>query len=196
MTTPEPQVKRPVLFAGENPLIMLYRPGADDLVAVASLWHATFSEQGAGHSLLLWAEPGNPELASIDPTGIYTDNAALGRWVWTTFNRRWDPLLHHGLEQAEPQPARFIHQASGRRLHRISCVTGLTTVELVWEDAQDVFYTVTYPYEYEVSAVIAPCARASITVNGLRVPGEVRPHDDVFQSSAIMAFCETWILRS
>ncbi len=53
----EPPVKRPVIFAGENPLIMLYRPGGDDLVAVASLWHATFTAEGAGHSLLIWADP-------------------------------------------------------------------------------------------------------------------------------------------
>ncbi len=57
MATPQPQVKRPVVFAGENPLIMLYRPGGDELVAVASLWHCAYSEQGPGHSLVIWVEP-------------------------------------------------------------------------------------------------------------------------------------------
>ena len=195
MTTPQPQVKRPVVFAGENPLIMLYRPGSADLVAVASLWHSTYSEQGAGYSLVIWVEPDVAGRAGQTPNGIYTDNAALARWVWTTFNRRWEPLQNRGLDEADPQPARFVQQASGRRFHRITCATGTTIIELEWQAARDVFYTVTYPYEYEVSAVIAPCARASIMVDGQPVIGEVRPHEDVFQSSAIMAFCETWVAR-
>jgi hypothetical protein len=74
-------------------------------------------------------------------------------------------------------------------------MAGATTIELVWQEVQDVLYTVTYPYEYEVSAVIAPCAQAQIIVNGQPVAGEVRPHADVFQSSAILAFCETWMAR-
>ena len=193
MTTLQPQVKRPVMFAGENPLIMLYRPGGDDLVAVASLWHATYSEQGAGHSLVLWVEPDALGRADLAPTGIYTDNAALARMLWTTFNRRWEPLQNRGLAEAEPRPARFVQQSDGRRLHRITCASGTTTIELLWQDGQDLFYTVTFPYEYEVSSVIVPCARASITVNGAPVTGEVRPHDDLFQSSAILGFCETWV---
>ncbi len=189
----EPPVKRPVVFAGENPLIMLYRPGGDDLIAVASLWHATFTEQGAGHSLLIWADPEATGLGERTPTGIYTDNAALARMLWDTFNCRWDPLLGHGLETSEPQPARFVHQSGGRRFHRIACIAGATTIELVWQDALDAFHTVTYPYEYEVSAVILPCERASISVDGQVAIGEVRPHADVFARSAALAFCETWV---
>ena len=195
MTSQQPQVKRPVVFAGENPLIMLYRPGGDDLVAVASLWHSTYSEQGEGHSLVIWVEPDVLPHSVPIPTGIYTDSAVLARWVWTTFNRRWEPLQNRGLAEAEPRPARFTWQADGRRLHRITCAAGMLTIELLWQDVQDVFYTVTHPYEYEVSAVIAPCARASIVVDGHPVTGEVRPHHDVFQSSAILAFCETWMAR-
>lgn len=193
MTTP--QMKAPVVFAGENPLIMLYRPDSDELVAVASLWHATWTEQGAGYSLVIWVDPAASGLDELAPTGIYTDNAALARMLWSTLNQRWDPLLNRGLEEAEPQPARFVQQADGRRSHRITCSAGTTTIELLWQDARDVFHTVTYPYEYEVSAVIMPCARASITVDGRQTLGEVRPHADVFQSSAIVAFCETWVVK-
>jgi hypothetical protein len=187
--------KSPVVFAGENPLIMLYRAGSDDVVAIASLWHSTWTEQGDGYSLVIWVDPVASGLGDLAPTGIYTDNADLARMLWTTLNRRWDPLLNHGLETTEPIPARFVQQADGRRLHRIVCAAGTTTIELLWQDAQDVFHTVTYPYEYEVSAVIMPCSRASITVNGQQVIGEVRPHADVFQSSAIVAFCETWVVN-
>ncbi len=54
MAPSHPQVKRPVVFAGANPLILLYRPGGNDLVAVASLWQCAYAEPGPGHSLVLW----------------------------------------------------------------------------------------------------------------------------------------------
>ena len=190
-----PQKKAPVVFAGENPLIMLYAPGSDTLVAVASLWHATYSAQGAGYSLVIWVDPDTSGLGTLAPTSIYTDNAALARMLWATLNRRWDPLLGRGLEQAAPRPARFVQQADGRRLHHITCAASTTTIELLWQDGQEPFATVTYPYEYEVSAVIMPCGRASIIVDGRAVTGEVRPHADVFTRSAIVAFCETWVAR-
>ena len=106
MTPAEPRV----VFAGENPLIMLYRPGGEDLVAVASLWSARYTEHGSGTSLLVWTE--------------------------------------------------------------------------------------TTPYEYRTTAAIVPCLDASIIVNGTAVIGEVRPHGDVFASSAVLAFCETWLSTS
>ncbi len=184
-----------VLFAGENPLILLYRPGGDELIAVASLWHARYTEQGAGYSLLIWADPAATGLGERAPAGIYTDSLPLARMLWATFNRRWDPLLNHGLEQAEPQPARFSQQASGSRQHRVTCLAGTTAIELLWQDAQAAIWTETFPYEYRTTAVIVPCKRASIVVDGQPAIGEVRPHDDVFASSAVLAFSETWMTR-
>jgi hypothetical protein len=195
MTDQEPRMTGPVIFAGENPLIILYRPGSDELVGVASLWHATYTAAGAGNSLVIWLDPDASGLGETAPTGIYTDNADMARLVWQTLNRRWDPLLGRGLEEASPQPARFTHQSAGQRLHRITCGAGTTTIELLWHDGEEPFYTVTYPYEYEVSAVIMPCPRATISVNGEVARGEIRPHADVFRSSAVVAFCETWIGR-
>ena len=44
----DPDLKHPVVFAGENPLILLYRPGGDNVVAVASYWRYVYSAEGEG----------------------------------------------------------------------------------------------------------------------------------------------------
>ena len=70
--------ERPGVFAGENPLIMLYRPGGDELVAVASLWHCTYSEQGAGNSLVIGFAY-RKEIPLFSGVGLYIDYAASSR---------------------------------------------------------------------------------------------------------------------
>ena len=191
MTPAEPQV----VFAGENPLIMLYRPGGDDLVAVASLWSARYTEHGSGTSLLIWTDPGPSARSAPRTSAICTDNPPLARWLWTTFNRRWEPLLGHGLEQVDPRPSCFTEFRSEGE-HRVVCRTSGLTVELVWRQAQTCLWTETNPYEYRTTAAIVPCLEASIIVDGVAAIGEVRPHEDVFASSAVLAFCETWLSTS
>ena len=191
MTQDEPQV----VFAGENPLIMLYRPGGDDLVAVASLWCARYTEHGSGTSLVLWTDSGGSASSASTTGAICTDNPPLARWLWTTFNRRWEPLLGHGLEQAELRPSHFTESRSEGE-HRVVCRSSGFTVELVWRRPQPCIWTDTRPYEYRTTAAIVPCLEASIIVDGTAAFGEVRPHEDVFASSAVLAFCETWLRTS
>ena len=189
MTTSAPRV----VFAGENPLIMLYRPGADDLVAVASLWRARHTELGvAGTSLIIWTDPGPDVPAAPTVAAICTDNPPLARWLWTTFNRRWDPLLGRGLEQAPLRPAQFTETVSAVE-HRLVCRSDDLTVELSWRQLQPCVWTDTRPYEYETTAAIVPCLDAEIVVDGRPAHGEVRPHADAFVSSAVLAFSETWL---
>ena len=194
---PDIILKRNVVFAGENPLLMLYRRGTDELVAVSSYWKCSYSEHGEGQALVIWVDPAALGPGPDAPVGIYTDNAAMAGMVWETFNRHFDRLQHRGIEEAQPHPARFVQQADGLRLHRVSCSVGGTTIELAWRDALDVFHTVTHPTvggsDWEVANVICPCADASITVDGVPVEGEVRQPEGMFRSSAFLAFCESWI---
>ena len=182
-----------VVFAGENPLITLYSPASDATVAVASLWRARHTERGAGTSLLIWADPLATGLGRAAPAGIFTDNLTLATWLWDTFNSRWEPLLGHGLQEADPQPAQFVEVAAPHE-HRLTCRSGEVTIDLVWREPLPSRWTETFPYEYRATAVIVPCLEADITVNGVAAAGEVRPHADEFVSSAILAFCETWML--
>jgi hypothetical protein len=184
---------RGVMIAGENPMIVLYRPGSDEIVAIASVWTASWSPVGAGHALIIWADPKVTGLGDLAPAGIYTDNSDLARYVWDNFYNDYGPIHGHGIEDAPPRAARFTEQADGPRLHRISCTSGPTTIELEWRDVVDVFQCVTYPTGYEVSVIAAPCAAATITVDGVQAIGEIHIPEGWFGSSAILAFAETWI---
>lgn len=193
----EIRVRRDVVFAGENPLLMLYRPGTDVPVAVASYWRCSYSAAGVGEALVIWVDPEASRLGERAPVGIFTDNAAMARLVWEHFNRHFEPLRGHGIEEREPVPARFVQQVDGMRLHRLACAIGRTTIELEWRDATEAFHTMTTPEvggrQWEVSNVICPCADAIIRVDGTAIPGEVGYPEGWFRSSAFLAFAESWV---
>mgnify|MGYP001362352322 CR=1 FL=1 len=184
---------RGVMITGENPMIVLYRPGSDDYVAIASMWTCTYSEAGQGRALVIWVDPEASGLGERAPVGIFTDNPALARFVWANLYNDYAPIHGRGIEDAPLRAARFAHHADGRRLHRMTCTSGTTTIELEWRDVVEVFHVLTYPTGYECSVVAAPCAAGTITVDGRRAIGEIHRPEGWFGSSAILAFAETWI---
>ena len=134
-----PIEQRGVMIAGENPMIVLYRPGSDDIVAIASVWTASWSPAGEGRALVIWADPDATGLGALAPVGIFTDNADLARYVWANFYNDYAPIHGRGIEDTPLRTARFTEQADGQRLHRISCTAGTTTIELEWRDVVEVF---------------------------------------------------------
>ncbi len=194
-TSPEqdwPIEKRGVMIAGENPMIVLYRPDSDEMVAIASMWTASWSLAGAGRALVIWADPEATDLGDQAPAAIFTDNPELARFVWENFYNDYGPIHGRGIEDAPPRAARFTEHSDGHRLHRISCTSGTLTIELEWRDVVEVFQAITYPTGYEVSVIAAPCANASIAVNGVQAAGEIHVPEGWFKSSAMLAFAETW----
>lgn len=196
----ESQQQRPVVFAGENPILQLFGAGSEEPVAAASVWRCTYSEQGVGTVLFVWMDPTGSGLGEQAVTGIFADNAELARMVWANFNSHFGSYQNRGLDGAEVRPARFVEEAGGRRSHRITCAAGTTTIELLWQDVQDVFHNVGSATfggtTWEITNVVCPCARGSIAVDGRAVTGEVRQTGGTFQSSAFLAFCESWVARS
>jgi hypothetical protein len=188
-----PIEKRGVMIAGENPMIVLYRMGSDEIVAIASVWTASWSPAGEGRALVIWADPDATGMGALAPVGVYTDNPDLARYVWDNFYNDYRPIQGRGIENTPPRTARFTELADGMRLHRISCTSGSTTIELEWRDVGEVFQCNTYPTGYEVSVIAAPCAAATITVDGVQAIGEVHMPEGWFGCSAILAFAETWI---
>lgn len=186
-----------VAFAGENSLLMLYRPGTRTPIAVASYWRCSYSATGAGDALMIWVDPDASGLGDRAPVGIYTDNARMARFVWNAFNRHFEPLQGHGIEDLTPQPAHFAVQAGDLRLYRATCVVGTTAIELEWRDATEALHTVTTPevggIQWEVTNVICPCTDAGVRVDGTAVPGEVGYPEGWFRSSAFLAFAESWV---
>jgi len=189
---PEPLTQRGIKIAGENPMILLYRPDSDDLVVLASMWTARWSPVGSGRALLIWADPDGSGLGAEAPTGIYTDNPKLGAYVWEHFYRDYDTIRGRGIETGPPVPARFVEVAGGDRFHRITCVAATTTIELEWRDVLDTFQVMTRLTGFETSAVARPCAAAEVRVNGVAARGEIHQPEGWFGSSAALAFAETW----
>jgi hypothetical protein len=189
---PEPITQHGIKIAGENPMIILYRPGSDDIVVLVSMWTARFSPVGSGRALLIWADPTESGLGSDAPIGMYADNAELAGYVWEHFYRDYDTIRGRGIETGPPIQARFSEASGGDRFYRITCVAGTTTIELEWRDVLDTFQVMTRLTGFETSAVARPCAGAEVRVNGVAARGEIHQPEGWFGSSAALAFAETW----
>jgi hypothetical protein len=188
--------KQPVIFAGENHMITLFRPGSERIAISVSCWRCTYSEHGEGWVLVVFNDPSASGLDALLPNVMYADNAALARMVATRFNQYFDGFRDRGYAELDPQAARFSQQGDSARHHRIVCVTDALTVELIWQDMLDagleIFYNTSGPIPYDVSAIICHCARGSIVVNGKPAGGEIKRIACETYSSAFLAFSETW----
>ncbi|HEV2127079.1 MAG TPA: hypothetical protein VGR22_00495 [Thermomicrobiales bacterium] len=194
---PDITVKPDVAFAGDNPLLMLYRPDTEEVIAVASYWRCAWSPEGAGEALVIWVDPAASGLDEQAPAGIFADNTAMAHLVWVQFNSQFDRLQGRGIEDREIQPARFTMLADGIRLHRVTCAAGATTIELEWRDALEAVHMVATPRvgssRWEVTNVVLPCAGAAIRVDGIEIAGEVHQPEGIYRSSAFLAFAESWV---
>ncbi|MGH3481262.1 MAG: hypothetical protein ACRDQD_31145, partial [Nocardioidaceae bacterium] len=161
---PEPIAQHGIKIAGENPMIVLYRAGSDDIVVLVSMWTARYSPVGSGRALLIWADPSESGLGSGAPIGIYTDNPELAEYVWEHFYRDYDTIRGRGIEDGAPVPARFVEVSGGDRFHRISCVAATTTIELEWREVLDCFQVTTQLTGFETSVVACPCAAGDVRV--------------------------------
>ena len=182
------ETHRPALFAGENPIIRLVRPGTDQFVAAASYWRADYAPEGNGSVLLFWADDGPPD-------AIYTDNPALAKSVTSRFNQHFNGFKDRGFGAIEPQAAQFAGSGDGRGSMRVVCTAGSTVIELAWDDPVDSFQSRSDSnlggVDYVVENVMCPVARASITVNGSPLAGELL-RASAQESSAFLAFAESW----
>lgn len=188
----EPVTQHDIKIAGENPMIVLYRPGSDDMVVLVSMWTAQWSPVGTGRALLIWADADETGLGADAPVGIYTDNPELAAYVWEHFYRDYDTIRGRGIETDPPVPARFVEVSGAPRFHRITCVSAATTIELEWLDVLDTRLVTTRLAGFETSVVAGPCAAAAVRVNGVAARGEVHQPEGWFGSSAMLAFAETW----
>lgn len=188
----EPVVQHGIKIAGENPMIVLYPPESDEMIALVSLWTAAYSPVGTGRALLIWLDPEGSGLGDAAPAGIYTDNAELAGYVWEHFYRDYEPIRGRGIETGPPVPAHFTEVAQAGQFHRITCVAGPSVIELEWRDLLECIQVTTYPTGFECSVVAQPCRTAEIRVDGVAARGEVRCPSGWFGSSAMLAFAETW----
>jgi hypothetical protein len=192
-------IKQPVIFAGENPGLSLFRSGGE-LVVAASYWRCTYSAHGEGNALMLWLDRAAAGMGEGTLTAIYADNAALGRFLSDTLNQHFGDFRDKGFASVHPEPARFSQESDSRSYHRVAVYTEAHRIELVWRDVRDYQQVIATEMalggrSFELATVICPCAEGTLTFDGATIPGEVRlsERDGRPQSSAFLAFAESWV---
>ncbi|MEO7911894.1 MAG: hypothetical protein ABIV47_19790 [Roseiflexaceae bacterium] len=189
-----PDIKRPVMFCGENPAVTLYAPNSQRIVAAASYWHCTWSAYGSGHALIFWQ---TPEVLS---NGIYTDNLPLARMLAETLTQFFPEFRTIPVTRLPYLPAQCAHDSDGAQRYTVNCTTSQTSLRLEWADPLDhkQIYWPQFPAGplfFDLTTVICPCRQATITINGAPLLGEVQTSDANGwpASSAFLAFAETWV---
>lgn len=192
-----------VIFSGENPGLVLFKPGTDQIVAAASYWRCVYSEHGEGNALIIWSDPESSGLGSNAPHAIYTDNPGVARLVADRFTQHFDRFKDRGFGSMETRHARFFQESDSRWYHRVVCNSGYDVIELTWWDVLDCQMVNQQdrqlgPTKWDLATVICPCASATIQVANVPVDGEVQATTDGEKptSSAFLAFSETWVERS
>jgi hypothetical protein len=192
--------KRPLALCGENPALALYQPGTTEIVAVAGYWRCVYSPHGAGEVVLAWVDPARSGLGDAAPQAVYSDNLPMARYIVQTFNQHFPEFAGLGLGACEPQPARLNWADAGDGSYRATCRAGSRMIALGWREILDrkLFLYPDFPCgerRFDLSTVLCPCGDASLTIDGRAIAGEVRAQrdGDAPQSSAFLAFCETWV---
>ena len=194
------EIKRPVLFSGENPGMTLDVPGTEQVVAIASYWHCTDSPYGVGHALILWLAEGTTPASEISQGFILTDNLNLAQVLVTKLTRHFPEFQEVPIGNLAYVDAHCEHIYDGA-YYRVVCQTPKTQVKVEWGDILDRKQVIWPRFPagdavYDLTTVICPCRVGHIQLNGKQIEGEVsvvQAADGKLASTAFLAFAETWV---
>lgn len=195
------EIKRPVLFSGENPGMTLYVPETEQVAAVASYWHCTDSPYGVGHALILWLGAANAAATTDGGHGtVFTDNLDMAQVLVENLTQHFPEFREVPTNTLAYVDAACEHAFDGT-YYRVVCQTPETLVEMIWGEIVDRKQIIWPRFPageamYDLTTVICPCRVGHIQLNGKRMRGEVRMSqtgDGQFLSTAFLAFAETWI---
>lgn len=195
------EIKRPILFSGENPGMTLYVPETEQVVAVASYWYCTDSPWGVGHALILWLPAGTTPATDIGHGSIFTDNLDLAQILVKDLTQHFPEFRNVPLEiLVYVENADCKHTYNGA-YYRVVCQTSDTRVEMEWGEVLDRKQIIWPQFPagkavYDLTTVICPCRVGQIQINDKLIEGEVKivqTADGLFSSTAFLAFAETWI---
>ncbi|KRC65467.1 hypothetical protein ASE12_12315 [Aeromicrobium sp. Root236] len=177
-------VSRAPVLVGANPGLRLY--DGDTLTAYASVWQVDWSIHGGGTAIVLWRD---------GVVRLLGENAALATWLERDFVRHFPEA--EGLSWPEPVVEQQAVEVD------IDLATGLQAraegLEIRMSDVLDrrTFATDSFPLggvEHSLSLVLAPCGRATLTVDGNPVAGAPQLSGEPGRpsSSAFVAVAEVW----
>ena len=194
------EIKRPVFFSGENPGMTLYRPGTEQVAAVASYWQCTDSPWGIGHTLVLWLATDTIPTADIGSGCIFTDNFDLAQILVNRLTQHFPEFEGVPTATLEYANAQCEHTYDGD-CYQVLCQIPDTRVEIEWSEVLD-RKQILWPRfpagdtVYDLTTVICPCRVGHIQINSKTVNGEVKVvknAEGLFSSTAFLAFAETWV---
>jgi hypothetical protein len=180
---------RKVLLVGANPALQLFDGDGDGdghVTAYASMWRVDWSVQGRGTAVVLWHE------GRVRTVG---DDAALAAWLAERFVRHFPEV--DGLPWPEPEHTDHpvtvdIDLATGARVDAGPVRIEMSDVLDRREFTTDEFLLGAVPHSLRL--VVAPCATATITLDGHPLAGTIRhtPTPPRPTSSALLTESEVW----
>ena len=180
-----------VLMTGENPFVRLAATDSDDYTTMVSFWRMTFCPAGPGHVLFAKSE------LTDDKWRIYSDNAAMTRWLQQTIQGMLTPELKD--ESIAIIDAAF--EKSGDPLKSYSEIIRAGSDEIVcsWSKMRDPMMLHTQPgtpegRPYGLCTVFVPAIEASFSINGTKSIGKTWPREREGRpfSTSSLAFSESW----
>lgn len=190
-------IGRPLVFAGDAPVLRLYRPDHDEPVVAAAYLRAAYSERGAGRVLYTWLarDAGGP----WSGPAAFTDNHKLPRFLAQRILSHLPEFSGLGIEDSPVESATFERVDDLEVGYRVVATVGEHRVVAEWREPRDrrVIHVRGFPMgadRMDLTTLMVPCGQAALTVDGWRSDGLVRSAagDDRSQSSAYIAVGTAW----
>jgi hypothetical protein len=190
-------IGRPLVFAGDAPVLRLFRNGVDGPVAVTAYLRATYSERGAGQALYVWLAPvlGGP----WQGPAIFTDDQVLGRYLARRIVAHLPGLHGLGFEESPTETATFDHRDDLTIGYLASVTVGAHRITALWREPADRRVIQVRGVEMgsgrmDLTTLIVPCNAAELAIDGSRIEGTLRhdPGDDRSPSSAYVMVGTAW----
>lgn len=180
-----------ILMTGENPFVRLSPEDNDDYTTSVSFWRMTFCPAGPGHVLFAKSDLTN------DQWRIYSDNAAMTRWLQRTIQGMLAPELKD--ESLTILDATFEKSGDPLKSYSETITAGSDTIVCTWSNMREPMMLHTQPgtpagRPYGLSTVFVPALEASFSINGTKAAGKAWPRDRDGRpfSTSSLAFSESW----
>lgn len=179
-----------VRLTGENQFMRLHEAEHGPMTTRCSHWRVLLSPAGPGHVLFLRSD------VTADAVRIYTDNAALARWLQQA-------ILTTGefSNQAIPTvEARFARFGDTQSFWTETIESAQEHISLTWQDFGEPF-VINVPVgsvperPLGWSSVFVPARSVRLTLNGTMATGRAFPEQrgERLSSTAGLALSETWL---
>jgi hypothetical protein len=180
-----------VLMTGENSFIRLSHDGGANMSDRFSHWRILWCPAGAGHVLYMQSQ------LSDNKVRIYSDNAAVARWLQRTIETYLFPAF---ADTKIPVIGAEFGRAGDPRSAAVETITSSTDrIRMTWYDCVEPFILTMPPGSGNrpigVFSTFFPARSAQVEMNGVFATGQpwAEMRGDRQSSSACLAWSESWV---